>query len=426
MAKLNEARNRRPEPLPPAEALGLARDALILDLDYSPLEQVLPDQSSLAARFDACLIKREGNEILVKAFLVDRGQGSEELRLSAEVFREALKSLPLPDRWGRVLAELVFVAPQKVSEERWQGLAGAAEGKFLSPVLVSRSCLELDPLNFRRQSRVKVTPPPPWYLKVLQKRSSLGSEELETILRQRRETDQQARRLIFSGTPWATYTLIGVNVLAFGLWLRQTEMLMQDPRFAGFNAQQMDLARMVAESEALKMLGANGRDLVLGQSQWWRLLACMFLHFGFLHLAVNMISLYSLGSLLERLGGRRRFLLLYFVTGLCGSGLGLLNPSGFPSVGASGAILGLAGALMALRWRRPREIPKTVAGQVFRSLLKPTLVIFGLGLALQVAFWMGIRTPLLDNYAHLGGLASGLGLSLLFPLTAVPHSSHRS
>jgi rhomboid protease GluP len=182
----------------------------------------------------------------------------------------------------------------------------------------------------------------------------------------------------------------------------------------------------VAANETLRILGANSRELVVGHGQWWRLLACMFLHGGYLHLTMNMISLYSLGGLLERLAGPWRFLLIYFLAGLCGSLAGLFNPAMQISVGASGAILGLAGALMALRWRRPPEMPLSLAKQVFQALLTPTIFIFGMGLALQVAAWLGVQTMLLDNFAHLGGLACGFGIFMIFPLASLPKTKPRS
>lgn len=230
-----------------------------------------------------------------------------------------------------------------------------------------------------------------------------------------KRTYRRFQRLLEAGKPWVTLSLIGLNILAF-IYQNHLAAILKPEILLSLKPDQASLAGQIAQSESVRILGANSRDLVLGQGQWWRLVACMFLHFGVLHLAVNMMSLYSLGSLLEKLAGPWRFLGLYFLAGLCGSLVGLLNSLGMPSVGASGAIFGLAGALMALRWRRPVEFPKALAIQVFRSLLKPTLIIFGLGIGLQVAYWLGLRLFLFDNWAHFGGLSSGFGMILLWPL----------
>ena len=86
--------------------------------------------------------------------------------------------------------------------------------------------------------------------------------------------------------------------------------------------------------------------------EWWRIFTPMFLHYGPLHLAMNMYSLYFAGSILESLIGRWRFLLLYIVSGLAGSaGAFLWNPNSI-GVGASGAIFGVLGALYVLERRR--------------------------------------------------------------------------
>src|SRR4029077_17115659 len=127
-----------------------------------------------------------------------------------------------------------------------------------------------------------------------------------------------------------------------------------------------------------QVLGANEHQLVFGKGEWWRLLACMFLHAGELHLFFNMITLFSLGSLLERLVGPLRFLVIYFAAGLGGSLLSALNPENVMSVGASGAIPGRAGALLALHFRRPAGFPAQLAKRIFGSLALPVALTLAL------------------------------------------------
>ena len=92
----------------------------------------------------------------------------------------------------------------------------------------------------------------------------------------------------------------------------------------------------------------------LEQGEWWRLMTAAFLHYGPLHLILNMVALYWFGSLLEERIGSGRFLLVYLVSGLAGSAGALLWPNGFstPTVGASGAIFGILGAGLVLERQR--------------------------------------------------------------------------
>jgi hypothetical protein len=207
-----------------AEAVEKIAAALMLDHDFVPLEKIWPEQSSLSARFDACLAKRDGADFWVKAILADRGLGGEELKLSAEIFREALKKAEAPVSGSRVLAELILVSPVRIAEERWTGLISAPEGSFLSPVLVSKSCVELSPRRFRHEGRVKLWPGARWYLNTLKPGRPLESREMEETLEQRWDQDQKTRRLLHAGNPWATYGLILLNLAAFSLIWQQAEI----------------------------------------------------------------------------------------------------------------------------------------------------------------------------------------------------------
>jgi len=153
-------------------------------------------------------------------------------------------------------------------------------------------------------------------------------------------------------------------------------------------------------------LGANQAVAVWG-GEWWRLLTSMFLHDGILHLAFNGWALYQLGSLFEIWLGSSRLLVTYFASGIAGSlGSVLWNLYGGgsperPSVGASGAIFGLLGGLIAFLLRRRSRL-----NPVAKSLLTQLLTWAGINLVLGLTF------PLIDNAAHLGGLAAGLAIGL--------------
>jgi rhomboid protease GluP len=146
--------------------------------------------------------------------------------------------------------------------------------------------------------------------------------------------------------------------------------------------------------------GALMPELV-ARGEAWRLLTSVFLHAGFTHLALNMVSLYFLGSLTESLFERGRFLFIYLLSGISG-GIAYLYFGDFDglAVGASGAIFGLLGSIFGY----------TLSSGSF-SLRNPVLVqlLFLLVLNLSVGF----SVPNISNTAHLGGLAGGFVLAWL-------------
>jgi membrane associated rhomboid family serine protease len=124
--------------------------------------------------------------------------------------------------------------------------------------------------------------------------------------------------------------------------------------------------------------------------QWYRLVTAMFLHASLLHLAFNMLALYWLGSIVEQALGSWRFLALYFVSGIAGSAGALVFSDPFAvTVGASGAIYGIMGALLVLEYRATG------------SFAGPALGLIVLNLALTFAI------PNISIGGHLGGLVAG-------------------
>jgi rhomboid protease GluP len=148
--------------------------------------------------------------------------------------------------------------------------------------------------------------------------------------------------------------------------------------------------------------GANFGPYTLS-GEWWRLVTYMFLHGGIMHIAFNMWCLWDLGQLCESLYGRWTFLAIYLITGIA-AGLSSVawNP-GVLSVGASGAIFGLAGALIASFYLGEFSLPKVAISGTLRSLV--IFAVFNLGFG---QLFNGI-----DNAAHVGGLVSGLILGAL-------------
>ncbi len=138
--------------------------------------------------------------------------------------------------------------------------------------------------------------------------------------------------------------------------------------------------------------------------EWWRLGSALFLHFGVLHLVLNMAALWDGGQWVERMYGTFRFAVIYLVAGLVGNLLSLVAHVGAAvSGGASGAIFGIYGALLSYLWlERSRMHP----GE-FRWLFWAAL---GFSAA---SILFGVLVPGIDNAAHIGGLVSGVLMGAL-------------
>lgn len=154
----------------------------------------------------------------------------------------------------------------------------------------------------------------------------------------------------------------------------------------------------------LLRLGANwGPGVYSGQ--WWRLLTSVFLHGGLLHIATNMWALFNLGLLAEILYGRRNYVILYLLCGLGGSVASVWWHPEIVGVGASGAIFGIAGALLpALKFQRNPRIAAALRGSLSSIAL---FVIYNLAI--------GAAMPFIDNAAHIGGLVTGLSVGFFLP-----------
>ena len=143
--------------------------------------------------------------------------------------------------------------------------------------------------------------------------------------------------------------------------------------------------------------------------EWWRLLTSLFIHFGVIHLAFNMWALATFGPLTERLYGSVNYLLIYLIAGVTGSLASISWRPDINSAGASGAIFGILGALLAAHLRNKKTMPSSV----LQPLRTSTLVFVG------YALLNGFTTTGIDVAAHLGGLTAGflIGLVAARPIT---------
>lgn len=145
--------------------------------------------------------------------------------------------------------------------------------------------------------------------------------------------------------------------------------------------------------------------LVLDDGQWWRIVSAAFLHASIPHIGLNMLALYSLGREVEALFGKVRFAMLYAVA-IVGSGLAVVwfaTDVTLPTLGASGAIYGLFGALVAAGLRLGER------GRAMIMQVVPVLVV-------NLAFTFSI--PGISWQAHVGGLVTGFVAGLVLFMVA--------
>ena len=187
-----------------------------------------------------------------------------------------------------------------------------------------------------------------------------------------------------------TSVLLIANILVFGVSLVLT---MQAGEAGGLHI----LTGM--SGEASYRLGASLPYAIFIQHQWWRLVTAMFLHGGLLHIGLNMMSLMQIGPALEELYGSARYFFLYVFTGAFGFLVSALT--GHFSLGASGALLGLVGAMLAVTSKRGGSFMRDLRSRLITSVV----ILFAVG------FMGSFR---IDNAAHLGGLAAGFVIGKIF------------
>ena len=204
-------------------------------------------------------------------------------------------------------------------------------------------------------------------------------------IREEREFQEKLKEL--QPITWVTYALIVVNLAIWGAMLANGASFINTP------------------ADRLFDWGGNAASAVQ-QGEWWRMISAIFLHSGFLHVAMNMLGLYSAGVTVERIYGSGFFLLLYIGAGLLGSALSLhFSAQDAVSVGASGAVFGVTGALLVAVFQHRRTLPKTFSRQT----------ISGVGFFVVYALLQGLGKQGIDNAAHVGGLLGGCLAAFILP-----------
>jgi membrane associated rhomboid family serine protease/Tfp pilus assembly protein PilF len=182
--------------------------------------------------------------------------------------------------------------------------------------------------------------------------------------------------------PVVTLVTIGITFVIFGL---------------------QNLAGGSTSTEVLLDFGAAYRPY-FQQGQYWRLVMPIFLHIGWTHILLNMYALYILGPMLERVYGYGRFAFIYIASGIASSYLSM-RMSADISVGASGAIFGVAGAMLVTGFLHREVVPHHWRRAFGKILL----------VAIALEFLVDRFIPHIDIWGHLGGLVGGMILAGLIP-----------
>jgi rhomboid protease GluP len=215
------------------------------------------------------------------------------------------------------------------------------------------------------------------------------------------------RRSAWAAAP-ATHLLLGINCAVFlamvargaSLWMPTLDQLM--------------------------FWGADRPNNVLVYGEWWRIVTAMFVHVGILHLATNMWCLWNLGLLAEPLMGSFGLFAAYILTGAAGNLLSTLKNWMYPihdasggilfqaGAGASGAVFGIAGALIVLLRSKVLPVPPEEVRRLRKSVIYFAAINLVIGLSIN--FGSGFTGVEVDNSAHIGGFLCGL----LFAAPMVP------
>ena len=185
-----------------------------------------------------------------------------------------------------------------------------------------------------------------------------------------------------------TYTLIAINVI---LWVIL--------EFLGGST----------NTETLVEMGALTSLHLKREGEYWRLITSIFLHIGVIHLLVNCLSLFIIGSMTERIFGHLPMLLIYLMSGVSGGSVSYAMLDIFSvAAGASGAVFGCLGSVGAYFLLRKR-----IMGDIGRQSFNAVLMLAGIN------FIFGIIVPSVDNWAHMGGFIGGtlIGFGLVPKMT---------
>lgn len=223
-------------------------------------------------------------------------------------------------------------------------------------------------------------------LKFTEKGMNLFLKITDDINKKNVEEARKVEELFKPKKPIVTYVLIAINVIVF---------------LFGFLLNQGDL---------LVNLFANYGPYVVN-GDYYRLITSAFVHVNIMHILFNMYALYILGSQAEGFFGKGKFLIIYILSALSGSLLSILLNQGSASIGASGAVFGILGALLYFGYNYRVYLGNTLVREIVPVIL--------------INLMFGFMIPGIDNFAHIGGLAAGITTSMAVGLKAKSSKSDK-
>ena len=213
---------------------------------------------------------------------------------------------------------------------------------------------------------------------------AVGREDIEVLLRSI-NTDKEKYSKPLKGIT-VTKVIIGINVLCWIIGI---------------------ISEQLYGVDYLKQYGIQNGILIRYFNQYWRLVTPIFLHAGFLHMAMNSYFLYYLGETVERYYGKARFIILYLFTGIVGNIVSFFTLNPFSnSLGASGACLGVGGALVYIWLRKEDNFFKY--NHSMSSLV--LMILF------NVFYGFFIKGANIDNGAHVGGFLAGMLFAFIYSI----------
>jgi rhomboid protease GluP len=353
---------------------------LILQRDYEPVK---PAETSAVP--DIMLLQKYRNGVYFLVQLIDGDL------LSPVTLDEKLKNdydFLLANNSNQIVHMIeVLVFNDQLSGDMLAAVHSGLQDKNIAKRYFSCFTVNLSEQMVARESNLSVdTDRIEQILKTQLKTADTDSEELPDIngllaLRQKEYTIA-----LKVHKPTLTYALIGINMavyLFFNLYA---------------------VSHGLNYDDLIVNFGAKVNRLILN-GQYWRLISPIFLHANLLHVLVNCYSLFVLGNIVERIYGHLKYAVIYFMAGIFGSIASFIF-SIQPSVGASGAIFGLLGALVYYGVEEPKIFKKYFGYSVVITIIMNIVLTFSI--------------PGIDYSAHLGGMVGGFLTAYAIKVNNIP------
>lgn len=207
--------------------------------------------------------------------------------------------------------------------------------------------------------------------------SELLARQIQSILEYKQEVKEKEFKKARNGIGIITTVLIITNVIMY--------------IFTAF------LSGNIFDANIYVLIGLGAKEnTLIAQGEYYRFVTAMFLHGGIIHILSNMYALSTLGPTIEKAFGKIRYLLIYFLGGIISIAASYIFSEDV-SIGASGAIFALLGAVLVLAIRARNRLGK----EMIRSVLS----------VIAINLFIGFSLPNIDNFAHIGGLISGILIS---------------